>query len=63
MKTSLETTAIFLERNVEDVKLYNEILDITGRLASHMKPRTIIKKYPTLWDLKQKLLRELQAEG
>ena len=60
MKTGEQTTYIFLERGVEDKKLYKELCKTMGGLSGAKK---FIKNCPLLFELRQKLGDELAAQG
>jgi len=61
MKTNTQTTQILLLRGVEDRELWVEICKIIAALKIESY-KTFMQKYPLLWDLKQNLKIELDAQ-
>lgn len=57
MNLSSETTQIILERGVEDRGLVGEINSLFATLL--LSPKDLAAGYPRLWELKQKLSKEV----
>ena len=62
MRTSKDTTCIYLERGVEDRALWEDINKVFVELYQHYPPKVAMKRYFTLYRFHQKLKEEAKED-
>lgn len=55
MKTNKSILSIYLEKDIEDVKLLGELTELTR----HLSTKDLITKYPMIHELKHNLKKEI----
>ena len=64
MKTNAKTTYILLEKGIEDVALYNEMLKIQTKIKEmgFKNGKAFIKAFPKFTELRQELYSEISSD-